>query len=119
MLRAVRGLIVVLFLLGLIASALPYISAASFGPMMQVVAGAGASGNLSRVWDRTCIVISHDMDFIAAVADRILVLEHGHIAQVGDHHALMAEGGLYKRLYEAQNVDPDLVYPTPSDAEVG
>ena len=64
--------------------------------------------------DRTCIVISHDMDFIAAVADRILVLEHGRIAQVGDHHALMAEGGLYKRLYEAQNVDPDLVYPTPS-----
>ncbi len=69
--------------------------------------------------DRTCIVISHDMDFIAAVADRILVLEHGRIAQVGDHRALMAEGGLYKRLYEAQNVDPDLVYPTPSDAEVG
>jgi ATP-binding cassette subfamily B protein len=62
--------------------------------------------------DRTCMVISHDMDFIAAVADRILVLEHGRIAQVGDHHTLMAEGGLYKRLYEAQNVDPDLVYPS-------
>jgi ATP-binding cassette, subfamily B, bacterial len=28
-----------------------------------------------------------------------------------DHHTLIAEGGLYKRLYEAQNVDPDLVYP--------
>jgi ATP-binding cassette, subfamily B, bacterial len=68
--------------------------------------------------DRTCIVISHDMDFIAAVADRILVLEHGRITQVGDHHSLMAEGGLYKRLYQAQNVDPDLVYPNPSDAEV-
>jgi ATP-binding cassette subfamily B protein len=62
--------------------------------------------------DRTCVVISHDMDFIAAVADRILVLEDGRIAQDGDHHTLMAEGGLYKRLYEAQNVDPDLVYPT-------
>jgi ABC-type multidrug transport system fused ATPase/permease subunit len=59
---------------------------------------------------RTCVVISHDMDFIATVADRILVLEHGRIAQVGDHHTLMAEAGLYKRLYEAQNVDPDLVY---------
>jgi ABC-type multidrug transport system fused ATPase/permease subunit len=54
--------------------------------------------------DRTCVVISHDMDFIAAVADRILVLEDGRITQMGDHHALMAEGGLYKRLYEAQNV---------------
>lgn len=62
--------------------------------------------------DRTCMVISHDMDFIAAVADRILVLEHGRIAQVGDHRALMAEDGLYKRLYEAQNVDPELVYAT-------
>ena len=61
--------------------------------------------------DRTCLVISHDMDFIAAVADRILVIEHGRIAQQGDHHSLIAEGGLYKRLYEAQNVDPDLVYP--------
>jgi ABC-type multidrug transport system fused ATPase/permease subunit len=69
--------------------------------------------------DRTCLVISHDMDFIAAVADRILVIEHGRIAQQGDHRTLIAEGGLYKRLYEAQNVDPDLVYPYPSAAEVG
>lgn len=54
--------------------------------------------------ERTCIVISHDMDFIAAVADRILVLEQGRIAQDGDHRTLLAEDGLYKRLYEAQNV---------------
>ncbi len=54
--------------------------------------------------DRTCLVISHDMDFIAAVADRILVFEDGRIAQQGDHHALIAAGGPYKRLYEAQNV---------------
>ena len=60
--------------------------------------------------DRTCIVVSHDMDFIAAVADRILVLEDGRVAQQGDHRTLMAEGGLYKRLYEAQKVDPRLVY---------
>jgi ABC-type multidrug transport system fused ATPase/permease subunit len=44
------------------------------------------------------------MDFIAAVADRILVIEHGRIAQQGDHRTLIAEGGLYRRLYEAQNV---------------
>ena len=62
--------------------------------------------------DRTCLVISHDMDFIAAVADRILVIENGRIAQQGTHQSLIAEGGLYKRLYEAQNVDPDLVYPS-------
>ncbi|MBS1696512.1 MAG: ABC transporter ATP-binding protein [Actinobacteria bacterium] len=68
--------------------------------------------------DRTCIVISHDMDFIAAVADRILVLEDGRITQSGGHQALIAEGGLYKRLYEAQNVDPDLVHP-PATSEIG
>jgi ATP-binding cassette subfamily B protein len=54
-------------------------------------------------YDRTCVVISHDMDFVAAVADRILVLEQGRITQDGDHHTLMAAGGLYKRLYQAQN----------------
>ena len=62
--------------------------------------------------DRTCVVISHDMDFIAAVADRILVLDHGRIVQQGDHAELMTVDGLYKRLYEAQNVDPGLVYPS-------
>ncbi len=41
MLRAVRGLIGVSLLLGVIASALPYVSAAAFGPMVQVIAEAG------------------------------------------------------------------------------
>ncbi len=48
MLRAVRGLVVVSFLLGVIASALPYVSAAAFGPMMQVVADAGTTRNPQR-----------------------------------------------------------------------
>ena len=30
---------------------------------------------------RTCIVISHDMDFIAAVADRVLVLDRGRVVE--------------------------------------
>ena len=59
--------------------------------------------------DRTCVVISHDMDFIAAVADRIIVLHGGRIAEDGTHEKLLAKGGLYTRLYEAQNVDPALV----------
>ena len=49
MLRPVRGMILVLFVLGIVASALPYVSAAAFGPMMQVVADAGTHGTLSRV----------------------------------------------------------------------
>jgi ATP-binding cassette subfamily B protein len=59
--------------------------------------------------DRTCIVISHDMDFIAAVADRIIVLGGGRVAEEGTHEKLLAGGGLYTKLYEAQNVDPALV----------
>ena len=59
--------------------------------------------------DRTCIVISHDMDFIAAVADRIIVLSGGRVVEQGTHQALLASGGLYQKLYDAQNVDPSLV----------
>jgi ATP-binding cassette, subfamily B, bacterial len=66
--------------------------------------------------DRTCVVVSHDMDFIRAVADRIIVLEGGRVGQEGTHDELLAVGGLYKRLYEAQNVDPSLVRPVPTPA---
>ena len=58
--------------------------------------------------DRTCVVVSHDMDFIAAVADRIMVLDGGRIAQEGTHETLLAGGGLYRILYGAQKVDPAL-----------
>jgi ATP-binding cassette subfamily B protein len=35
-------------------------------------------------------------------ADLILVLEHGRIVQRGTHDALLAEEGMYRRIYEAQ-----------------
>ncbi|MGE3909519.1 MAG: ABC transporter transmembrane domain-containing protein [Chloroflexota bacterium] len=66
--------------------------------------------------DRTCIVISHDMDFIAAVADRILVLSGGKVTQEGSHAELLERGGLYRQLYEAQNVDPALVRRQTAEA---
>ncbi len=55
---------------------------------------------------RTCIVVSHDMDFIAAVADRIIVLDGGHAVEEGTHEGLLALGGMYRKLYDARNVDP-------------
>jgi ABC-type multidrug transport system fused ATPase/permease subunit len=58
---------------------------------------------------RTCLVISHDMDFIAAVADRIIVLDGGRAAEEGTHEALLALGGVYRKLHDAQNVDPAFV----------
>jgi ABC-type multidrug transport system fused ATPase/permease subunit len=56
--------------------------------------------------ERTCIVVSHDMDFIAAVADRIIVLHAGRVVDVGTHEALIAREGLYRQLYTAQNAGP-------------
>lgn len=60
--------------------------------------------------DRTCVVISHDLDFVAAVSDRIIVLDGGRAVADGTHEELLATGGLYQRLYDAQNVDPGLVH---------
>jgi ATP-binding cassette, subfamily B, bacterial len=68
MLRPVRGLMVVLLLLGVVASALPYVSAAAFGPMVQVVADAGASGNLSGVWDLQGPLVARDDGLLRSLA---------------------------------------------------
>ncbi|MGH3561036.1 MAG: ABC transporter ATP-binding protein, partial [Mycobacterium sp.] len=59
--------------------------------------------------DRTCIVISHDLNFVKAVSDRIIVLHDGRVTEDGTHDDLLARGGLYKELYDAQNIDPALV----------
>jgi ATP-binding cassette, subfamily B, bacterial len=56
--------------------------------------------------DRTCLVISHDMEFIAAVADRILVLGDGRIVEDGTHDELVGTGGLYGRLQAADDARP-------------
>jgi ATP-binding cassette subfamily B protein len=68
MLRAIRGLIAVLLVLGVAASALPYITAAAFGPMMQVVADAGARGNLSGVWDLQGPLVARDDGLLRSLA---------------------------------------------------
>ncbi|MDR7534374.1 MAG: ABC transporter ATP-binding protein [Armatimonadota bacterium] len=50
---------------------------------------------------RTAIVIAHRLSTIQD-ADRILVLHRGRIVEEGTHHALLARGGIYARLYELQ-----------------
>lgn len=50
---------------------------------------------------RTMIVVAHRLSTIRK-ADRILVLHQGRVIERGNHASLLAEGGMYRRLYELQ-----------------
>ena len=50
---------------------------------------------------RTSLVIAHRLSTVQS-ADLIVVLEQGRVAQMGAHKDLLAQGGLYARLYEMQ-----------------
>jgi ATP-binding cassette, subfamily B, multidrug efflux pump len=50
---------------------------------------------------RTSIVVAHRLSTILH-ADEILVLQHGEIRERGSHRALLAQKGLYERLYQLQ-----------------
>jgi len=53
--------------------------------------------------DRTCIVIAHRLSTIKNV-DLILVLSNGEIVERGNHNELIAQKGVYKKLFELQTV---------------
>jgi subfamily B ATP-binding cassette protein MsbA len=50
---------------------------------------------------RTTLVIAHRLSTVEH-ADRIVVLSHGRIAEIGNHAELLAVGGLYASLYRLQ-----------------
>jgi ATP-binding cassette subfamily B multidrug efflux pump len=63
--------------------------------------------------DRTAIIIAHRLSTIQD-ADQILVLEKGHVAELGKHRELLAKNGLYSRLYAMNFQDEDLPASYPS-----
>lgn len=50
---------------------------------------------------RTCLVIAHRISTVCK-ADRIVVLNDGEIIETGNHSSLLAQGGLYFKLYQTQ-----------------
>jgi ATP-binding cassette subfamily C protein len=47
---------------------------------------------------RTTLIIAHRLSAVKQ-ADRVLVFDGGRIAEEGDHRQLIADGGLYAKLY--------------------
>ena len=50
---------------------------------------------------KTVIAIAHRLSTIAAM-DRLIVLDQGKIVEQGNHHALLANQGLYAKLWQHQ-----------------
>jgi len=55
---------------------------------------------------RTSFVVAHRLSTIRN-ADRILVIENGGIAEMGTHHELLCQKGIYYKLYTTQFIQQE------------
>lgn len=53
--------------------------------------------------DRTTLIVAHLLSTITH-ADKIVVIENGHIVETGTHRELIAKQGAYEHLYSIQNL---------------
>ncbi len=68
---------------------------------LDLATEARVSAAMQRVASgRTTVVIAHRLQ-TARRADRIVVLEHGQLAEMGDHATLVRNGGPYARMWRA------------------
>ena len=71
-------------------------------PTMLMTETLLARRRLPAVKGKTVIAIAHRLSTIAAM-DRLIVLDQGRIVEEGDHRSLLANGGLYARLWAHQS----------------
>lgn len=57
--------------------------------------------------ERTTILVAHRITTVKE-ADLIVVLEHGRVAELGDHDTLLARGGVYADLFRQQALEVEL-----------
>jgi ATP-binding cassette subfamily B protein/subfamily B ATP-binding cassette protein MsbA len=65
---------------------------------------------------RTTIVIAHRLSTIRQ-ADHIYVMDRGRVVESGDHHTLVARGGVYAGLYALQSGQADRTIVLPDADE--
>lgn len=65
-----------------------------------------ALANLMK--NKTSIVIAHRLSTVRK-ADKIVVMERGQIKETGTHNELLAKGGIYKKLYELQFAEEEIL----------
>jgi len=58
--------------------------------------------------NKTSIVIAHRLSTVRK-ADKIVVLERGQIIETGTHKELLEKGGTYKKLYELQFAEEEIL----------
>ena len=64
---------------------------------------AAIQASLYRLMEgKTVVAIAHRLSTIAAM-DRLIVMDRGRIVEEGDHRSLLAQGGLYARLWAHQS----------------
>src|SRR6185295_8294284 len=52
--------------------------------------------------NRTTFIIAHRIQSVM-IADLILVMDKGRVVQMGSHDELMAQDGMYRRVYDLQS----------------
>jgi ATP-binding cassette subfamily B protein len=66
---------------------------------------------------RTSVIIAHRLSTIQR-ADTIVVMHKGQVREIGSHQQLLAQRGIYYKLYQLQYKDQEISVPAASGTEV-